>query len=117
MKSIQSARFTDVSNGHSESGIFTNTVLASCALTAKEEKIPRINTRRVRVEFFISDNLVSLRSYLVPKYRNIIPINTRIRSIALLFKFFSRNIIAPKRKDTMTLPLRTIETIEIIESS
>ena len=53
---------------------------------------------------------------LLPKYRKNIPISTRIRSTALLFKFFSRNTSAPQRKDTMTLPRLTIDTMEIIES-
>ena len=55
-------------------------------------------------------------SYFVPKYKKNIPINTKMRSIALLFKFFSRNRMAPKMNDTSTLLRRTIETMEIIES-
>ena len=56
-------------------------------------------------------------SYFVPKYKKNIPINTKMRSIALLFKFFSRKNIAPNKKDTTTLPRLTMETMEIIESS
>lgn len=55
--------------------------------------------------------------YLVPKYKNIIPISTKAKSTALLLKFFSRKSKAPKRKETMTLPRRIMETMEIIESS
>ena len=43
--------------------------------------------------------------------------STRMRSIALLFRFFSWKNSAPKKKDTTTLPRRTIETMEIMESS
>lgn len=53
----------------------------------------------------------------LPKYRKNIPISTKIKSITLLFKFFSRKTRAPKRNDTTTLPLLTIETIEIIDPS
>jgi hypothetical protein len=56
-------------------------------------------------------------TYELPKYKNIIPIRISNKSIALLFKFFSLNTIAPKRKETITLPRRTIETMEIMASS
>lgn len=56
-------------------------------------------------------------SQRLPKYKKNIPINTKMRSTALLFKFFSRKKSAPKRKETTTLPRRTIETMEIMESS
>lgn len=59
----------------------------------------------------------SFPSYLLPKYKKNIPISTKIRSTALLFKFFSRKNKAPNRNDTTTLPLRTIDTMDIIESS
>ena len=58
-----------------------------------------------------------IKSYLLPKYRKNIPINTKIRSTALLFKFFSRKNRAPNKNETTTLPRRTIETIDIMESS
>ena len=52
----------------------------------------------------------------MPKYRHIIPNNTKSRSNALLFKFFSWKNNAPAVKVTNTLLRLTIETIEIIES-
>ena len=47
-------------------------------------------------------------AYRLPKYKNIIPISTSAKSTALLLRFFSRNTIAPNRKETSTLPRLTI---------
>ena len=52
-------------------------------------------------------------AYRLPKYKNIIPISTSAKSTALLLRFFSRNTIAPKIKDTITLPRLTIEINKI----
>ena len=40
-------------------------------------------------------------AYRLPKYKNIIPISTSAKSTALLLRFFSRNTIAPNRKETL----------------
>ena len=56
-------------------------------------------------------------AYRLPKYKNIIPISTSAKSTALLLRFFSRNTIAPNRKETSTLPRLTIDTMEIIAPS
>ena len=53
----------------------------------------------------------------LPKYRKNMPTSTRIRSTTLLLRFFSWKTIAPNRKDTTTLPRRTIDTMEIMEPS
>ena len=47
-------------------------------------------------------------------YRNTIPNSTNAKSNAFAFRFFSWNITAPNRKLTMTLPMRTIDTMDII---
>ena len=60
------------------------------------------------------DKTELLCNYLLPINKQAIPINTKIKSIALERRFFSLNIIAPKRKETITLPLRTIDTTAII---
>ena len=52
--------------------------------------------------------------YFVPRYRNIIPMMINSKSKNFPFRFFSRRINAPKAKLTMTLPLRTIDIIDII---
>ena len=51
-------------------------------------------------------------AYRLPKYKNIIPISTSAKSTALLLRFFSRNTIAPNRKETSTLPRLTIDTMK-----
>lgn len=55
-----------------------------------------------------------LLSYLLPINKQAIPKSTNKRSMALERKFFSLKIIAPNKKETITLPRRTIETIAII---
>ena len=47
-------------------------------------------------------------------YKNTIPNKTRARSTILLLRFFSWKNKAPKRKETTTLPLLTMETIDIM---
>ena len=64
--------------------------------------------------FFIPYRKAIDKTELLPINKQTIPINTKIKSIALERRFFSLNIIAPKRKETMTLPLRTIDTTAII---
>ena len=55
--------------------------------------------------------------YFVPRYKNIIPMMINNKSKNFPFRFFSRRINAPKAKLTMTLPLRTIDIIDIIAPS
>ena len=55
--------------------------------------------------------------YFDPKNKNNIDKRTSNKSKALAFRFFSLNINAPKRNETITLPLRIILTILIIASS
>ena len=55
--------------------------------------------------------------YKLPNQRKTSPRRTRNRSKNFDFRFFSWNIIAPKRKLTITLALRTILTMEIIAPS
>lgn len=52
--------------------------------------------------------------YLLPINKQSIPNKTKNKSMAFERKFFSRNTIAPKRNETMTLPRRTIDTTAII---
>lgn len=128
---MQSARLTALSSDR-ESGISRKQVLASCAeeVTAQPGRnsnesssedilfiiISFINILLNRGEAFLEP--VSHRSvYLVPKYKKNIPINTKTRSMALLFKFFSRKKSAPQANDTTTLPLRIMETTLMSESS
>ena len=56
-------------------------------------------------------------SYFVPRYKNIIPMMINSKSKNFPFKFFSCKTKAPKAKLTITLPLRTIDIIDIIAPS
>ncbi len=53
---------------------------------------------------------------MVPISRKVSPINTKIRSIALLRRFFSWKNMAPNRNETITLLRLIMDMIEIIDS-
>lgn len=61
-------------------------------------------------------NLDKFTRYLLPIYKKTIPSSTSSRSTILLLRFFSCSNVAPNRNDTITLPLRTMETMLIIAS-